>query len=254
LAGQDVKPGFFQSIGALAVRTGQSIGGFFESIGNFLKGLFVKETEPVQTQETTIETINTPVSEIAAPVSEIAATVNEIAAPVSETNDNAVAEAALEEVTKNTYAINVQNPARGRLLSQHDKVFESIANIESSGCNFMVVLGFAQLASGKNLTADEYKVLWAQAITNNYMGGDGYVSHPDEISDMALRMLGRNDIRLTYGWGSNTGTLIGYRIRVPYNDEFHFILGDTSGDIVYNPGGTDKGPMTLVGVYVHTRN
>ncbi|MDR0669313.1 MAG: hypothetical protein LBF95_04450, partial [Treponema sp.] len=211
---EDVNPGFFQRAGAWIAEQGRTIGTFFENMAEFFKTLFVKKTDPVQPQEIQAEVINDPINE--AP--DIKAAPNTVV-PEQVLEQNAVPgtvvpEQVIEQVIKTTstikgpkdknveiFTVDTGNPALSGLLSQHDPALKSVPTISASGCNFMVALGYAQLVAGKNLTAEQYLKIWADAVKDpTILNADGNVISPDSLSSIALEMLGRDDIKLTYGW------------------------------------------------------
>jgi hypothetical protein len=251
---QNVKPNFLQSVGTWISQRGQDIRGFFGGIFNGIKNFFTKKTDSAQPQESPVETIVNPVAEVAASV-----------AP--EQIVEQVVEQAIEQAIKDTFTIkdskanevevfnvNDQNPAMSGLLSQHDASLSSVADISKSGCYFMIVLAFAQLTAGKNLTAEQYLQIWNSATEDEILGEESYVKDSGALASMTLKMLGREDIDLAFGWEPKTGTLIGHRISVPYKNGSHFLLGDASGDALYNPGNTDSSDRTLRKVYVYAKN
>jgi hypothetical protein len=245
------KNGFLQSVGAWISQRGQDIRGFFGGLINGIKNRFTKKTDSAQPQESPIETIVNPVAEVAAGVAPEQVVEQVIEQAIKDTFTIKDSKANEVEV----FTVHAQNPAMNGLLSQHDASLSSVAAISESGCNFMVVLAYAQLVAGKNLTAEQYLQIWNGSIKNeNVLLTDGEVKNPDLLSAAALKILEREDIGLTFGWKTKNGTLIGRRIRVPYNEnDDHFLLGDASGNALYNPGNTDSNDRTLREVYVYAK-
>jgi hypothetical protein len=248
---QRVESGILQKAGALASHIWQSTRDGFKNAANFLGDLFGNGTKPVQPEGLTGREN----------------TIDSIGGPGNPVMDNSAAEKVQEQTVTNTFsvkdskgndveifAMDARNPALSGLLSQHDDRLKSIPAISDAGCNFMVALGYAQLAAGRNLTATQYLEIWEEAVRSpEILKDDGLLNDPDKLAAIALKTLGRVDIGLSFGWkaaGSNS-TLIGYRIQIPYKKDSHFILSDTSGNILYNPGNTDQGPKTLLEVYVY---
>jgi hypothetical protein len=83
---------------------------------------------------------------------------------------------------------------------------------------------------------------------------DGYVRDANALATAALKMLGRTDIGLAFGWEPKGSTLFGYRIRVPYGNGDHFLVGDPSRNALYNPGRTYSDDQTLREIYVYAKN
>jgi hypothetical protein len=137
------------------------------------------------------------------------------------------------------FELDGDNPALAGLIKQIDEVYKSIPAIKEAGCNFLLTLAYAELVTGQNLTADQRMDIWREAAKNsNILLPDGEVKSQNLLAKITLEKLGRTDIGLSFGWNQSDGTLIGYRIRVPYGTGDHFITGDVSKGILWNPGNT----------------
>jgi hypothetical protein len=153
------------------------------------------------------------------------------------------------------YSVGTGNPVVGSLLSQHDSSLAAVPAIDAAGCNFMATLAYAQMVTGKTLSAAQYLEIWEEAVKNPaVLSADGKVVNPDVLSDIALRKLDRTDIGLSFGWDQGNGTLIGYRMQVPYdNNNSHYTSGDAAQNIVYNPGNTYGKIKKSEGVFVYAK-
>ncbi|MCL2174626.1 MAG: hypothetical protein FWB73_01145 [Treponema sp.] len=152
--------------------------------------------------------------------------------------------------------IDADNPVLAVLIKQYDAAFASIPAIEQAGCNFLLTLAYAQLVTGQILTAEQQMEIWNMAKKDpDILQSNGYVGNQDKIAAMALDVLGRNDIRLAFG-GPVEGvesTLIGYRLKTPYQNTGHFLVGDIFGNLVWDPYTTDKTTEINRSVYVYPR-
>jgi len=151
-------------------------------------------------------------------------------------------------------SINTDNPIISQLIKQNDVAFNDIPEIAEGGCNFRVVQAYCEMLAGKALTTDQIKQLWKATAGTSIMDSDGYVRDPDGLADKTLSALGRTDFGLTFGgdWRKN-GTLIGYRIGMPYKSEYHYALGDIYKSLVFNPGSTNTTADNWRNVYVYPK-
>jgi hypothetical protein len=165
--------------------------------------------------------------------------------------------------------VDSRNAERANLLKQSDDVFRDIANMASSGCNFMVIVTAAQIITGEKLSAGQIKDIWKNALSSEILSYDGTVENRNALANMALRQLGRNDIGINMdgtfdadGLNRSDRALLGSRISVPFGSNYpeHYILGASSSNgltvPVYNPGQTGKDDFlfkTGVGIWAYAK-
>jgi hypothetical protein len=152
------------------------------------------------------------------------------------------------------FSVDYDNPVLKELFPQYDDRLSSIPTIKAAGCNFMATLAYAQLLTGISLTPGQILDVWKEAVKNpEILKSDGELKNPDLLTDIAFRKLGRNDIGLSFGWKTDNGISIGYRIRVPYSDSGHYITGNSFKEVLYNPGRTTGEISYVVEVFVYAK-
>jgi hypothetical protein len=139
---------------------------------------------------------------------------------------------------KTLWNIDGDNKIADQLLKQKDSSLEQIENLASDGCNFMVILGYAQMVTKSILDPAQIKTIWDTAIADKIMAVDGTVIERGVLATLALNKLGKSDIGLSFGDTVKGSSLIGYRIQVPYGTGSHFLLGDRAKLPIYNSGNT----------------
>ena len=154
------------------------------------------------------------------------------------------------------YGIDMNNPVLKDLMKQTDPRLSSIPEIGKWGCNFMAVLGYAQMTVGQTLSAEQIISIWNEAVKNpSIMEKESTVANPDLLANMALTQLGRSDIGLTFNWQppNVVSTAIGVRTVVPFGLKEHYIARDLFGNTIYNSGNTDGISTKEATVYVHAK-
>jgi len=152
------------------------------------------------------------------------------------------------------YGIDMYNPVLKDLMKQTDERLSSIPEIGKWGCNFMAVLGYAQMTVGQTLSDEQIISIWNEAVKNpSIMDKESTVANPDLLANMALTQLGRSDIGLTFNWQppNVVSTAIGVRTVVPFGLKEHYIARDLFGNTIYNSGNTDGISTKEATVYVH---
>jgi hypothetical protein len=135
--------------------------------------------------------------------------------------------------------LDEENRTVNQLLKQADKAFESIPDLIKSGCNFMSIIGVPQMLTGQALSSYAIKFIWQYSIDKGWLDKDGYVNYRNEIADYALNILGYSNLRLDItGADKKNGVAVGYRLKVPYDGKFHFLIGNLNQQQYYNPGRT----------------
>ena len=158
------------------------------------------------------------------------------------------------------YLLDNENHILGELLQQTDSAFASIPAIKEAGCNFLATLAYAQLVTGKALTAEQTMEIWREAEKNpDILKSGGFVQDQNKLAEMALLKLGRTDIGLNFGGAVNgkSSTLIGYRVTVDYNiQNVHHTTGDKSKQILWNPDtrNTNTEIKNTRSIYVYAKN
>jgi len=155
-----------------------------------------------------------------------------------------------------------ENTVMERLLCQHDEAFRnpdgSRHGISRGGCNFFTVAAFAQMVAGQSLSSDQILNIWntvEDRVMSTTYGTYGYVRRSNELADIALTALGRNDIGLRFynheGRSQYPNAIfIGYRMGMPTP---HFVVGNTAREMIWNPGNTNVPVNRFDRVYLTRR-
>ena len=144
------------------------------------------------------------------------------------------------------FKIDKNNPFLDDVLGQHD--FRGINSaIDNEGCNFMTILAYSQLLTGKVFSESAIMNIWDQAITqkNNFVRStDALVNNRELLSDLAWKQMNINNFQLDFNGGTprwrdvdvyRIGQRLGYKKNIQ-RIEFHFGAGDIYDNTIYNPG------------------
>ena len=100
--------------------------------------------------------------------------------------------------------IDKNNPFLDDVLGQHD--FRGINSaIDNEGCNFMTILAYSQLLTGKVFSESAIMNIWDQAITqkNNFVRStDALVNNRELLSDLAWKQMNINNFQLDFNGGT----------------------------------------------------
>jgi hypothetical protein len=126
--------------------------------------------------------------------------------------------------------------------------------MSEAACYFLSALAIAQEYTGENLTAEQILSIKDDMIACGALSPNMRVNNPDTIANAAFDALGLNDVTATVGWGGN-GTAADMSIilgTTALNND-HYQLGDTDGNLVWDPYTND---LDLVNtqvrlVYIH---
>jgi hypothetical protein len=157
------------------------------------------------------------------------------------------------------FSIDENNPVVKRLLKQTDDAFAENEVLQDKGCVFMTTMAFVQMVTGKTLSSVQILDIWNKAVKDAIiMDSKGFVNNPDSLANLALKMLGRSDIGITFGeteWAKTNATLVGYRIYVPYTGDEggkHTVAGGLLKSLIYDPGNSyNRNHKYETGVYVY---
>lgn len=171
-----------------------------------------------------------------------------------ETPRNTFSITGLNDVPVTLYSLGPDNPALPLLSKQHDPAFSDIPDLSASGCNFRVIQAYCELLAGQALTTAQIRQIWNETAGTEIMDTDGFVNKADVLAERTLAFLERSDFGIAFGtdW-RKTGTLIGYRIEMPYGKDSHYALGDIEKKIQYNPGNTLTNAIDWRAVYVYPK-
>ena len=144
------------------------------------------------------------------------------------------------------FKIDKNNPFLDDVLGQHD--FRGINSaIDNKGCNFMTILAYSQLLTGKVFSESAIMNIWDHAITqkNNFVRStDALVNNRELLSDLAWKQMNINNFQLDFNGGTprwrdvdvyRIGQRLGYKKNIQ-GIEFHFGAGDIYDNTIYNPG------------------
>ncbi|QTQ10859.1 hypothetical protein HRI96_00810 [Treponema parvum] len=159
------------------------------------------------------------------------------------------------------FKLDKNNSYLDDLIKQTDQGLNGIIN--KYGCNFMATIAFPQLLTGNVLNANEIEKIWQRSGERN--GGvntsDAEVYNPEKLTNIVWSNLEKSNVLLSsgapswtpYGYSSFSQYEIGYKIKLSYKNTGHFVLGGSTGSILYNPGNwitTDKDRTDTIKLYV----
>lgn len=156
------------------------------------------------------------------------------------------------------YRVDENNPFLDLLIKQIDPAFGSsdadpYYDIHKAACNWFTIMSYPQLMTGSILTADEIKAYydlftttttpwWENGEDRVWMETSCQVWQPDLIANYVMNDLNQNnDVKFTFTSATKQQTLVGYKVKVPYQSTGHFVTGSTSRKIIANSAnGTGK--------------
>jgi RHS repeat-associated protein len=150
-------------------------------------------------------------------------------------------------------SITENNPILQDLVKQNSPSLNDIPNMTDSGCKFSVDRGFPELAVGQALTPDQIKKLYNESKNNNAVNDKQFVDNPDTIANLALKELGRPDLKMTFGWKANDRSVeIGHELRgTTESGKTHYLIGSTTDVIIWDSYTPDRTMSNLMGVSVY---
>ena len=137
------------------------------------------------------------------------------------------------------FRIDENNSYLDDLLGQHD--FKGkFSSIDETGCCFMSTIAVPQLLTGKILDKDSVTSIWYQATSKNILGTDSTVYNSDKLSSLLWNMIENKESKITIGWqGYPEMAQVGNIIALSHaqnSKPYHYVLGNNSSHIIYNPG------------------
>jgi hypothetical protein len=158
------------------------------------------------------------------------------------------------------HAIDKYNPVTPLLLHQNEPLqqdlevagsppgrvaVKDIPDMAESGCDFMVATAFAEMLLGSpfdekqiaQIVKEAHERIWRERPWLEGMN----VNNPDLIGDEALRLLGRPDLHLTFGYKAKnrpSSVLVATDLWGPVPNEpgkKHHIVGGSEGEAAWDP-------------------
>ena len=123
--------------------------------------------------------------------------------------------------------------------------------INFHSCDFLVTIAPPQLLIKKTLSQSDLTLIHLLAKRDAIILDDGTVCNHEKLAEIALTVLGRNDIALSFGFMPNErAVLVGWIHEVVDDNEHHFILIGIDKQIMYNPCDAKGTIQSIQEIYV----
>jgi RHS repeat-associated protein len=145
-----------------------------------------------------------------------------------------------------------------QLLSQNSPALAGISNMAQSGCYFRSCEAVAERETGQALSAEQITAAVGALQASGAVTAEMKVQNPDAVINDAFARLGHSNITATVNWGGGTSAASYTIVRgvTPLHHE-HYRLGDSSGDVTWDPYSPAVVPTTVgrvLPVYIHRRD
>jgi len=150
------------------------------------------------------------------------------------------------------------------MFKQENRIFPE--EIQKYGCYFFCLLRICEIEAGKELTEDQVICLYNDAKFKRFIGAQCSVEKPDQVCALAMKVLdcklavyqvGSYEKGKSYFWGwaskppMNDPEYIALKYPTKGEIGHHYVLGNKSMTILFDPSVTDYTQRPLIGGLWH---